>query len=89
MSTSSGIRTLKIDGKECGASEDQTILEVARENGIYIPTLCNIEGLGSVGAPYATSCRNPTARNCRLISKPRVPKTWPIMRALAFASSNE
>jgi len=49
MSTS-GIRTLKIDGKECGASEDQTILEVARENGIYIPTLCNIEGLGSVGA---------------------------------------
>jgi len=50
MSTSSGIRTLKIDGKECGASEDQTILEVARENGIYIPTLCNIEGLGSVGA---------------------------------------
>jgi bidirectional [NiFe] hydrogenase diaphorase subunit len=46
----SGIRTLKIDGKECGASEDQTILDVARENGIYIPTLCNIDGLGSVGA---------------------------------------
>jgi bidirectional [NiFe] hydrogenase diaphorase subunit len=46
----SGIRTLKIDGKECGASEDQTILDIARENGIYIPTLCNIDGLGSVGA---------------------------------------
>ncbi len=31
--------TLTIDGREVGAREDQTILEVARENGIFIPTL--------------------------------------------------
>jgi formate dehydrogenase alpha subunit len=31
---------LTIDGKELTAKPDQTILEVARENGIYIPTLC-------------------------------------------------
>jgi len=29
-----------IDGKEFQARPEQTILEVARENGIYIPTLC-------------------------------------------------
>ena len=31
---------LTIDGKEVTGRPDQTILEVARENGIYIPTLC-------------------------------------------------
>jgi formate dehydrogenase alpha subunit len=31
---------LTIDGKELTARPEQTILEVARENGIYIPTLC-------------------------------------------------
>ena len=38
------IKTLKIDGKDIGARENQTILEVALENGIYIPTLCHLEG---------------------------------------------
>src|SRR5512136_3310979 len=31
---------LTIDGKEVTAKQDQTILEVARENRVYIPTLC-------------------------------------------------
>jgi formate dehydrogenase alpha subunit len=31
---------LTIDGKELTAKPEQTILEVAKENGIYIPTLC-------------------------------------------------
>jgi formate dehydrogenase alpha subunit len=31
---------LTIDGRELDARPDQTILEVAKENGIYIPTLC-------------------------------------------------
>jgi len=31
---------LTIDGKEITARPDQTIYEVAKENGIYIPTLC-------------------------------------------------
>ncbi len=31
---------LTIDGKEIEARENQTILEVAKENGIYIPSLC-------------------------------------------------
>src|SRR4030042_1919337 len=31
---------LTIDGKEVTARLDQTIFEVAKENGVYIPTLC-------------------------------------------------
>jgi len=44
------IKTLKIDGKDVGARADQTILEVARENGIKIPTLCHLDNLTDVGA---------------------------------------
>jgi len=41
---------LTIDGKEVTASPEQTLLEVARENGIYIPTLCHYEGTTNPGA---------------------------------------
>lgn len=40
----------KIDGKECFASEGQYIVEAAKDNGVYIPTLCNIEGVKPRGA---------------------------------------
>jgi bidirectional [NiFe] hydrogenase diaphorase subunit len=50
MSTAPTIKTLRIDGQDCGARSEQTILEVARENGIRIPTLCNMEGLLPHGA---------------------------------------
>jgi len=40
---------LKIDGKDITAPEGETILEAAKENGIVIPTLCNLEGLTSLG----------------------------------------
>jgi bidirectional [NiFe] hydrogenase diaphorase subunit len=44
------VRTLTIDGMEVGARETQTVLEVARENNIKIPTLCFLEGLSTWGA---------------------------------------
>ncbi len=44
------IKTLKIDGRDVGGHEDQTILDGARENGIYIPTLCQLDGLSIAGA---------------------------------------
>ena len=43
-------KTLIIDEQEVSARRGQTILEVARENEIYIPTLCHMEGLSDVGA---------------------------------------
>ncbi len=50
MTTNASVKTLKIDDRDIGATGDQTVLEVARENGIRIPTLCHLEGLMPVGA---------------------------------------
>jgi bidirectional [NiFe] hydrogenase diaphorase subunit len=44
------IKTLKIDGRDVGARATETILQVAQESGIWIPTLCNLDGLTPVGA---------------------------------------
>lgn len=44
------IKTLKIDDRDIGARADETILEVARQNGISIPSLCYVDGLSEVGA---------------------------------------
>jgi bidirectional [NiFe] hydrogenase diaphorase subunit len=41
---------LQIDGKEIKASEGTTILEAARDAGIFIPTLCYHEKLEPYGA---------------------------------------
>ncbi|MDZ4671821.1 MAG: bidirectional hydrogenase complex protein HoxU [Phototrophicales bacterium] len=43
-------KTFKINGIDVSASDEQTILEVARERNIFIPTLCALEGLSFVGA---------------------------------------
>jgi bidirectional [NiFe] hydrogenase diaphorase subunit len=50
MSDAVEVKTLIIDGEEVSALRGQTILEVARENDINIPTLCQMEGLSNVGA---------------------------------------
>ena len=42
--------TLNIDGHEFKAEEGQTILQVARENGIDVPTLCHHEAIEPYGA---------------------------------------
>ena len=43
---------ITIDGRSLGAHEGQTILEVAREAGIHIPTLCYLAERSAIG-----SCR--------------------------------
>jgi bidirectional [NiFe] hydrogenase diaphorase subunit len=50
MSDAAEVKTLIIDGEEVSALRGQTILQVAQENGINIPTLCHLDGLGDVGA---------------------------------------
>jgi bidirectional [NiFe] hydrogenase diaphorase subunit len=50
MSEPVGVKTLQINGEEVSARSGQTILEVAREHDIDIPTLCHLEGLSDVGA---------------------------------------
>ena len=42
--------TFKINDRDVSARSDETILQVARENGIRIPSLCYVEGLSVWGA---------------------------------------
>ena len=42
--------TFRIDDRDLSAREDETILTVAREQGIVIPSLCYLEGLSVWGA---------------------------------------
>jgi bidirectional [NiFe] hydrogenase diaphorase subunit len=44
------VKTLTIDGKSVTADESESILEVATDAGIHIPTLCHLEGLSDIGA---------------------------------------
>ena len=60
-----------IDGKECVAEKGALILQAAKENDIYIPTLCNYEGVKPQGScrictiktngQFATACTTPVA----------------------------
>lgn len=44
------IVTFTLDDHLVGASAEETLLEIARENGIDLPTLCHLDGLSDVGA---------------------------------------
>src|SRR5438045_7301256 len=44
------VKTLKIDGRDVSGRQEETILDVARQNGIFIPRLCEMDGLSDVGA---------------------------------------
>src|SRR6266568_4504892 len=50
MMGTSTIKTLKIDGRDVSARQEETILDVARQNNIFIPRLCELKGLSTVGA---------------------------------------
>jgi len=72
--------SLTIDGKALTASSERTILEVARENGIYIPTLCHYEGTTSPGAcrvcvVEVENARSLVASCCMPVSAGMVVKT--------------
>ncbi len=61
----------QIDNKECEALYGQMLVDAARDNGIYIPTLCNMQGTNPCGScrvctvkingRYATACTTPVA----------------------------
>jgi len=44
------VKTLIIDDRDVSARETETILEAAQEAGLFIPTMCRLEGLSEVGA---------------------------------------
>jgi bidirectional [NiFe] hydrogenase diaphorase subunit len=42
--------SIRIDGELISAEEGETVLQAAKANGKYIPTLCALDGLSAVGA---------------------------------------
>ncbi|RZB35192.1 MAG: formate dehydrogenase (NADP+) alpha subunit [Desulfobacteraceae bacterium Eth-SRB1] len=71
---------LTIDGKEVDFKEGATVLEVATDNGIYIPTLCTHSGLLPFGAcrlclikienmrGFPPACTTPAAEEMKIIT---------------------
>jgi NADH dehydrogenase/NADH:ubiquinone oxidoreductase subunit G len=54
---------LKIDGKEVEATQGQTILEVAQENDIEIPTLCHHEEISQTTSCYLCMVKDKNTGN--------------------------
>ena len=71
---------LTIDGKEVEFREGATVLEVARDNGIYIPSLCSYLELSPFGAcrlclvkienmrGFPPACTTPAAKGMKVIT---------------------
>lgn len=70
-----------IDGRECMAGKGQSILNAAKENGIYIPTLCNYPGIEPKGG-----CRICTVR---VNGRPMTACTTPIANAMIIENDIE
>ncbi len=64
-----------IDGQDYQASPDRTVLQVARENGISIPTLCHHEALEPFAACRLCVVEVNTGRDWRLVASCAFPCT--------------
>jgi bidirectional [NiFe] hydrogenase diaphorase subunit len=62
------VPTLTIDGQTIQASPGRTLLEVAREQGIWIPTLCYHEALSPYGGCRLCVVELETPRGSRLVA---------------------
>ncbi|MBE9483633.1 MAG: (2Fe-2S)-binding protein [Bacteroidetes bacterium] len=62
---------IHIDGKECWTTNGTSIIDAAKENGIFIPSLCHVDGIKPAG-----SCRicnvQVNGRNMTACSTPAV-----------------
>jgi bidirectional [NiFe] hydrogenase diaphorase subunit len=74
---------VRIDGEVLAASPGQSILQVARENDKYIPSLCYMEGLSAVGS--CRLCMVEVAGSSRLLPA----CTTPVAEGLAVTTSSQ
>jgi bidirectional [NiFe] hydrogenase diaphorase subunit len=73
---------VRIDGEVIAAAAGQSILQVARENDKYIPSLCSMEGLTPVGS--CRLCMVEVAGSSRLLPA----CTTPVAEGLAVTTSS-
>ena len=72
---------ITINGKKYQADPGQKVLDVAKENGIYIPTLCNYEGIKPKG-----SCRICTVT---IGGRPMASCTTPVLEGMIITTDTE
>ena len=73
---------VRIDGQVIAAPPGRTILQVARENGTYIPSLCYLEGLSPIGS--CRLCMVEVAGSSRLLPA----CTTPVAEGLAVSTAS-
>jgi len=77
--------TLKIDGKEVKAKKEMSILQVARANGVKIPTLCYNEQMKPYGACRMCMVEIVRRGRRRLVSS----CVYPVEEGLEVVTNNE
>jgi [NiFe] hydrogenase diaphorase moiety small subunit len=65
-----------IDGKTCYAEPGQTVIDAARDNKVYIPSLCHVDGLKPAGScricnvkvngRFMTACTTPVSEGMEI-----------------------
>jgi bidirectional [NiFe] hydrogenase diaphorase subunit len=75
--------SIYLDGESITVHDEQTILEVANDHGVYIPTLCYLKGLSAVGA--CRLCMVELAGTDRLVPA----CTTPIQDAMSIRTHSE
>ncbi len=93
--------TIFINGKPLTFTEGETVLEVARRNGIFIPTFCHLRDTAPTGAcrvcvvevegakNLMASCAMPAARNMTVFTdSPRVVEARRMVISLLMISGN-
>ena len=94
-------KTLTLNGKTVEFQAGQTILEVARSHGIFIPTLCYLDGCTATGAcricvvevtgarSLVTSCSTPAEQGMEIFTdSDRVKKSRRLTTELMMASGD-
>ena len=88
-----------IDNKECEADYGQTLVEAAQQNGVYIPSLCHLQGevpCGScrvctvkINGRFTTACTTPVECGMEVESNtPEIEEIRSSLIELLFAEGN-
>ncbi len=94
------IVNIKIDGKNYQVSKDKNLVDIAKEHGIYIPTLCHFHEVNpplgtcrictvSVNGKYTTSCTTKVQEGMKIeINSPELIDTRKAIIEMLYAEGN-
>lgn len=88
-----------IDGQTCYADPGQNLVDAARANGIYIPTLCHVEGIKPAGScricnvkvngRFMTACTTPVSEGMNIENDtPELKEVRKTILEVLFVSGN-